>query len=41
MDDPVFDWKVSKKAQIDPKNALELLKMAQIFSAENSKVLKN
>jgi len=30
-DEPGFDWKVSKKAQIDQKNALELLKMAQFF----------
>jgi len=36
----LFLMKKSQKAQNDQKNAPELLKMAQFFSAEISKVLK-
>ena len=34
MDEPVFDWKVSEKAQNDPKNALELHILTQNISVK-------
>ena len=37
VDEPVFDWKVSEKAQIDPKNALELHILTQNISGKIAK----
>ena len=34
MVEPVFNWKVSKKAKIDPKNALELHILTQNISGK-------
>ena len=34
MDEPVFDWKVSEKAQNDPKYVLELHILTQNFSGK-------